>query len=48
MTAAPLSWLGIVRLRGIRIKDLRRGGSLAREAAGHMAHEAVEPVHSPA
>lgn len=37
-----------VRLRGIRIKDLRRGGSLAREAAGHMAHEAVEPTHSPA
>ncbi|EPX62274.1 hypothetical protein D187_008461 [Cystobacter fuscus DSM 2262] len=37
-----------VRVRGIRIKDLRRGGSLAREAAGHMAHEAVEPAHSPA
>ncbi|PTL82871.1 lysylphosphatidylglycerol synthase transmembrane domain-containing protein [Vitiosangium sp. GDMCC 1.1324] len=36
-----------VRLRGIRIKDLRKGGSLAREAASHVAHEAVEPVHAP-
>ena len=36
-----------VRLRGIRVKDLRRGGSLAREAAGHMAHEAVGPAHVP-
>jgi glycosyltransferase 2 family protein len=36
-----------VRLRGIRVKDLRRGGSLARQAANHIAHEAVEPVHAP-
>ncbi|MCY1080065.1 lysylphosphatidylglycerol synthase transmembrane domain-containing protein [Archangium lansingense] len=36
-----------VRLRGIRLKDLRRGGSLARDAANHMAHEAVGPVHVP-
>ncbi|ATB32246.1 lysylphosphatidylglycerol synthase transmembrane domain-containing protein [Melittangium boletus] len=37
-----------VRLRGIRIRDLRKGGSLARDAAGHMAHESVSPHHSPA
>jgi uncharacterized membrane protein YbhN (UPF0104 family) len=36
-----------VRLRGIRMKDLRKGGSLAREAANHVAHEAVEPAHVP-
>lgn len=30
--------------RKLRLKDLRRGGSLAREAAHHVAHEAVEPV----
>lgn len=36
-----------VRLRGIRVKDLRRGGSLAREATSHVAHEAVKPVHVP-
>jgi hypothetical protein len=33
-----------VHLRQLRLKDLRRGGSLAREAAHHVAHEAVEPV----
>jgi len=33
-----------VHLRKLRLKDLRRGGSLAREAAHHVAHEAVEPV----
>jgi glycosyltransferase 2 family protein len=33
-----------VFLRKIRLRDLRRGGSLAREAAHHVAHEAVEPV----
>jgi glycosyltransferase 2 family protein len=46
-----LSQVGVgalsVRLRGIRIRDLRKGGSLAREAASHVAHEAVEPVHVP-
>jgi hypothetical protein len=36
-----------VRLRGIRVKDLRRGGSLAREATSHVAHEAMRPVHVP-
>ncbi|WP_257458275.1 lysylphosphatidylglycerol synthase transmembrane domain-containing protein [Archangium lipolyticum] len=36
-----------VRIRGIRLRDLRKGGSLAREAASHVAHEAVEPVHVP-
>jgi hypothetical protein len=35
-----------VRQRGIRLKDLRRGGSLAREAASHMAHEAAHPVRA--
>jgi glycosyltransferase 2 family protein len=35
-----------VHQRKLRLKDLRRGGSLAREAAHHVAHEAVEPVHS--
>jgi hypothetical protein len=33
-----------VHLRKIRIRDLRRGGSLAREAAHHVAHDAVEPA----
>jgi uncharacterized protein (TIRG00374 family) len=33
-----------VNQRKLRLKDLRRGGSLAREAARHVAHEAVEPV----
>ncbi|WP_434389114.1 lysylphosphatidylglycerol synthase transmembrane domain-containing protein [Melittangium boletus] len=37
-----------VRLRGIRIRDLRKGGSLARDAANHVAHESVSPHHSPA
>ena len=36
-----------VRFRGIRLKDLRKGGSLAREATSHVAHEAVQPVHTP-
>ncbi len=36
-----------VRLRGIRVRDLRRGGSFAREAASHMAHEAMGPSHVP-
>lgn len=36
-----------VRLRGIRVKDLRKGGSFAREAAEHLAHEAVGPAHVP-
>ena len=31
--------------RKIRIRDLRRGGSLAKGAASHVAHEALEPVH---
>jgi uncharacterized protein (TIRG00374 family) len=34
-----------VRQRGIRLRDLRRGGLLARQAAGHVAHEAIEPAH---
>ena len=53
-----LTWLGTVlsqatvgafsvHLRGIRIKDLRKGGSLARQATSHVAHEAVQPVHTP-
>lgn len=33
-----------VHQRKLRLKDLRRGGSLAREAAHHVAHEAVEPI----
>ncbi|WP_338873847.1 lysylphosphatidylglycerol synthase transmembrane domain-containing protein [Myxococcus stipitatus] len=33
-----------VYVRKIRIRDLRKGGSLAREAAHHVAHEAVEPA----
>jgi uncharacterized membrane protein YbhN (UPF0104 family) len=33
-----------VHRRKIRLRDLRRGGSLAREATHHVAHEAVEPV----
>ncbi|MCK8500606.1 lysylphosphatidylglycerol synthase transmembrane domain-containing protein [Myxococcus fulvus] len=33
-----------VYVRKIRIRDLRKGGSLAREAAQHVAHEAVEPA----
>ncbi len=36
-----------VRLRGIRVRDLRKGGSLARQAASHAAHESVGPVHVP-
>ncbi|HEX8438458.1 lysylphosphatidylglycerol synthase transmembrane domain-containing protein [Archangium sp.] len=55
---STLTWLGTVlsqvsvgalsvRVRGIRIRDLRKGGSLAREATSHVAHEAVQPVHSP-
>ncbi len=36
-----------VRMRGIRLRDLRKGGSLAREATSHVAHEAVQPVHAP-
>lgn len=35
-----------VHQRKLRLKDLRRGGSLAREAVHHVTHEAVEPVHS--
>nr|WP_217917584.1 MULTISPECIES: lysylphosphatidylglycerol synthase transmembrane domain-containing protein [unclassified Myxococcus] len=35
-----------VHLRKIRIRDLRKGGSLAREAASHVAHDAVEPARS--
>lgn len=35
-----------VHLRKIRIRDLRKGGSLAREAATHVAHDAVEPARS--
>jgi hypothetical protein len=53
-----LTWLGTVlsqvavgafsvHVRGIRIRDLRKGGSLAREATSHVAHEAVQPVHTP-
>jgi uncharacterized protein (TIRG00374 family) len=30
--------------RKLRVRDLRRGGSLAREAAHHVTHEAVEPL----
>lgn len=37
-----------VRQRGIRLRDLRRGGSLAREAAGSMAHPAAHPEPHPA
>ena len=37
-----------VRMRGIRIRDLRKGGSLAREAASSVAHESIGPRHSPA
>ena len=37
---APVS----VHQRKLRIRDLRKGGSLAREAAHHVAHEAVEPA----
>jgi glycosyltransferase 2 family protein len=33
-----------VHQRKLRLKDLKRGGSLAREAAHHVAHEAVEPM----
>ncbi|NTX01309.1 flippase-like domain-containing protein [Myxococcus sp. CA051A] len=33
-----------VYVRKIRIRDLRKGGSLAREAAHHVAHESVEPA----
>lgn len=33
-----------VHQRKLRIKDLRRGGSLAREATQHVAHESVEPL----
>ncbi|WP_224246489.1 lysylphosphatidylglycerol synthase transmembrane domain-containing protein [Hyalangium gracile] len=33
-----------VHQRKLRLKDLRRGGSLAREATHHVAHEAVEPA----
>jgi uncharacterized protein (TIRG00374 family) len=33
-----------VHQRKLRLKDLRRGGSLARQAAHHVAHDAVEPV----
>ncbi|WP_163998398.1 lysylphosphatidylglycerol synthase transmembrane domain-containing protein [Pyxidicoccus caerfyrddinensis] len=33
-----------VHVRKIRIRDLRKGGSLAREAAHHVAHDAVEPA----
>lgn len=36
-----------VRLRGIRVRDLRKGGSLARQATSHVAHEAVQPAHVP-
>ncbi|MFP2928377.1 lysylphosphatidylglycerol synthase transmembrane domain-containing protein [Pyxidicoccus sp. 3LG] len=35
-----------VHARKIRIRDLRKGGSLAREAAHHVAHDAVEPAKS--
>ncbi|MCE9668129.1 flippase-like domain-containing protein [Myxococcus stipitatus] len=33
-----------VHVRKIRVRDLRKGGSLAREAAHHVAHESVEPA----
>jgi uncharacterized membrane protein YbhN (UPF0104 family) len=33
-----------VHARKLKLKDLRRGGSLAREAVHHVAHESVEPV----
>jgi uncharacterized protein (TIRG00374 family) len=33
-----------VHQRKLHLKDLRRGGSLAREATHHVAHEAVEPL----
>jgi hypothetical protein len=35
-----------VRIRGIRVKDLRKGGSLAKEAASHVAHESLEPARA--
>lgn len=35
-----------VWVRKIRIADLRRGGALAKEAAAHVAHDAVEPAHA--
>lgn len=33
-----------LHVRKIRVRDLRKGGSLAREAAHHVAHEVVEPA----
>jgi hypothetical protein len=33
-----------VHQRKLRMKDLRRGGSLAREATHHVTHDAVEPL----
>ncbi len=33
-----------VHKRGLRLKDLRKGGALAKDAAQHVAHEFVEPV----
>jgi uncharacterized membrane protein YbhN (UPF0104 family) len=33
-----------VHLRKLKLADLRRGGSLAREAASHVLHESVEPA----
>jgi uncharacterized membrane protein YbhN (UPF0104 family) len=33
-----------VHVRKLRIRDLRKGGRLASEAAHHVAHEAVEPA----
>jgi uncharacterized membrane protein YbhN (UPF0104 family) len=33
-----------VHKRGLRLKDLRKGGALAKDAAHHVAHEFVEPA----
>lgn len=33
-----------VHKSGLRLKDLRKGGALARDAAQHVAHDFVEPV----
>ncbi len=35
-----------VHKRGIRLRDLRRGGRLARDAAEEVAHEAVAPARA--
>ncbi len=33
-----------VHKSGLRLKDLRKGGALAKDAASHVAHEFVEPA----